>query len=78
METDEKSSLKFMVSTIQVVGKVTAEFRVCQTTLQDCTDETLYEKSSTLIQTKKHDHIAEKRVFDIEIEDSYLRQINEA
>lgn len=57
METEVNTSLKFTVNTIEVMGMVNPEFRLCKSTISDCTDVKTFESSTSLIKLDKHDTI---------------------
>lgn len=66
-ETERKASLKFTVYMIEVVGKVVPEFRVCQSTIGECTNEDTYKDHTKLIPSKPHNDVSQKQIYDLEI-----------
>lgn len=72
------SNLKFTVSTLHVLGKVNPEFRICQSTISECTDPATYINSTRAIESGTHDLIGEKQIYELEIKEKDLQNINSA
>ena len=69
-ETEMNTNIKFTVSTLEVLGKVDLEFRICKTLISYCTDLETFENSSIPLKINSHDVIGEKRIYELEIESS--------